>query len=229
MAISGGTNGGWVRADGADFDLPGVLYMRLTDVDGHRRVTELYLDGRGSPIPGQALRLLPLPALEGWLAAWLERVDPAKSTIGPDLSRLATAYASVGGGYAGRHCEHCGGPLKYRQARGGQERAFVDWIGLSFYAQVEDSGIPQAASYRERSEALELEPLTLSAPPDGRLTDAFLSDVTRAYRAAVARGLPPAVTLAELAGVEQRTAQSWFYKARKRGIMPPATSQGRIV
>lgn len=68
---------------------------------------------------------------------------------------------------------------------------------------------------------------TLSAPQDG-LTDAFLSDVGKAYHVAVKRRLPPATELARQAGVSVRTAQSWIYKARKRGLMPPASHRGRI-
>lgn len=61
------------------------------------------------------------------------------------------------------------------------------------------------------------------------LTDALLSDVGRVYAWAVANRMPPAKAIAEQAGVSQRTAQAWIYKARNRKLMPPARSKGRIV
>lgn len=60
--------GGWVTLDASDEGIPGLLYLRLTDVDGRLRVTELYVDGRGAPIQQGALRYFPLGELEDWLA-----------------------------------------------------------------------------------------------------------------------------------------------------------------
>lgn len=82
-------------------------------------------------------------------------------------------------------------------------------------------------SDRESTPSVEPD-FALAAPQDG-LTDSFLADVGKAYRVAVQRRTPPATELARQAGVSVRTAQSWIYKARKRGLMPPATHRGRIV
>lgn len=229
MELSGG-NGGWVRTNGEDLNLPGVVYMRATEVDGHLRVTELYVDGRGAPIAGQSLRTFPLSGLEAWISEWR---SPSRHLVaGPDLSRLATSFASSFGTYHGRHCEACKAPLQGRTPRD-PERALVDWVALSWYAQyshLDGYGIPQSRKPNEKHRADRAAgELVLSAPPDGRLTDAFLSDVARAYSVAIARRLPPAKTLAELAGVAPRTVQSWFYKARKRGLMMAADKRGRVV
>jgi hypothetical protein len=62
-----------------------------------------------------------------------------------------------------------------------------------------------------------------------RLTDTFLTDVARAYDAAIKNGLAPAVTLADMVGVDKKTVQSWIYKARQRRLMDPPRSKGRIV
>lgn len=63
------------------------------------------------------------------------------------------------------------------------------------------------------------------SPPDG-LTDEFLRDVARAYAAALQRGERPNVALAAQTEVPLKTAQSWVYTARQRGIMPRG-SRGR--
>jgi hypothetical protein len=59
--------------------------------------------------------------------------------------------------------------------------------------------------------------------PDGRVTDDFLRELTRAYSAALQRGdRRPAVKLAEQAGVSVHAVRKWVLTARRRGIMPPA-------
>lgn len=200
-------NGGWCLVEG-DLGLPGRLYVRVSDVDGHLRVTELYIDGRGSPINAAALRKLPLSYLEQWIG----HSNPARarlSVAGPDLSRLASYFATTFG-----KAQH--------------------WVADSWRAQYDNSDVRQAPMgdgkrTRGRSEEPESGELLLSAPEDGRLSDAFLSDVVRAYNEAVARRLPPAITLGNLADVSPRTVHRWVYTARKRGVMPPATRKGRIV
>jgi hypothetical protein len=72
-------------------------------------------------------------------------------------------------------------------------------------------------------------------PSRGRLDDAFMRQLARAYTAAVARGESPNVTIAHDIGYPigpgengkpvqhgVRTVQSWVYQARKRGYLPPA-------
>jgi hypothetical protein len=220
MRITDGYDG-WTQISGEGLNLPGTVYVRMTPVDGQRRVTEVYFDGRGEPIGGEAMRRFPLQRIETFLARW--KGDRGYRFRGPDLSRLARSYATQWvSAFTGRRCGTCSGPLE-----NGLETALTDWIALSWYAQYEDSGIEQAPLQDQGRRKLEPTPV-LSAPAEG-LTDAFLTDVARAYSAAVGQGQPPALTLAKLAGVKPKTVHSWVYKARQRGLMDPATRKGRIV
>lgn len=213
-------NGGWYLAQGSDLGLPGRLYFRLHEVDGSLRLTELYLDGRGAPVTAGPLRRLPIAVLERGATAMADGSDLSRAKLtspGPDLSRLAAYFSTTFG-----KAKH--------------------WVADSMRAQQRGSGIPQVPypheAGRKRPLTLErrLDPPPaddekprLGAPEDGRLTDEFLRDVARAYDAAVARREPPANALAALAGVSPRTVHRWVYTARKRGLMAPATSRGRIV
>lgn len=58
-------------------------------------------------------------------------------------------------------------------------------------------------------------------PPDGRLTDAYLQKVVKAYHSAVDYDLAPAPAIAQDSGAAVRTVRSWIHKARQRGLMPP--------
>ena len=61
------------------------------------------------------------------------------------------------------------------------------------------------------------------------LTDEFFRDVYRAYLHALRTNTSPAKHIAaEAGGVEQKTAESWIYKARKKGVMPPPPRKGRL-
>lgn len=197
-------NGGWYRIDGGH-GLPGRVYFRLQDVDGQPRMTELYVDGRNEPITAGPLRKFPVAMLEQW-AAGMPASDAKRATYGPDLSRLA-AHFSTGFGDKIRH-----------------------WVADSIRAQNPKSGIPQVGMPKESHRDDEEPPaVELSAPDDDGLTDDFLRQVARAYDAAVARRIPPGNALAEVAGVSPRTVHRWVYTARKRGLMPPAASKGRVV
>jgi len=194
-------NGGWYRVDGG-LGLPGRVYFRVQEVEGHLRMTELYLDGRGTPLSARALREFPVQGLEHWAASMRERVDLLHA-IGPDLSRLA-AYFSASFGKA----QH--------------------WVADSFRAQY-DPGVRQARMPRETfDEESDLPEVAIELPADGRLSDQFLSEVARAYELAVKRREAPAKAIARAADVSPRTVHRWVYTARKRGLMEPATSRGRI-
>lgn len=246
-------SGGWAELHGDDLALPGRVYARFTRVGERFRVSELYIDGQGEPIQAGALRQFPIGMIEDWLSRedWLAATE---GSVGIDLSRLATSFAEsrhgASAGYKGRVCECCGAPLRgserwrdaraklaSQQGREFREQPITDWVELSMLAQLtthyEQAGlppVPQAAdpSPRRRSTA-EPEPIQLAYPVDG-LTDAFLSDVARAYRAAVGQGrTDPAVAIAEAMGETSnvRTVHSWIYKARKQGFLPPARKDRR--
>lgn len=167
-------------------------------------MTELYIDGRGSPLSARALREFPVQGLEHWAASMRERVDRL-NVAGPDLSRLAAYFATRFG-----KAQH--------------------WVADSWRAQYDDSGVRQAPMPRENfNDESDLPEVSIDVPEDGRLSDQFLSDVARAYAIAVARREAPANAIASAAGVSPRTVHRWVYTARKRGLMDPATSRGRIV
>lgn len=169
--------------DASEEGVPGLLYLRLTEVDGHLRVTELYVDGRGAPIQQGALRYFPLGQLEDWLAD-------------------------------GENGEAIRRSLLYSQIDLTPEARETRWKNR---LRLGEAGVPPAETFE------------LAGRPDS-LTDAFLGDVARAFRSAVARHLPPAVEIARQAGdgTSLRTAQGWIYKARKRGLLGPAKHRGRI-
>ena len=60
----------------------------------------------------------------------------------------------------------------------------------------------------------------LARPSTHQLDDGFYERVATAYRDAVARGLPPAKTLAEDADTPPSTVNRWIGQARKRGHLP---------
>jgi hypothetical protein len=219
-------NGGWVEVEDPQSGLPGRVYLRLAEVDGVDRVVELYIDGQGQPIRPGPLRRLPLAWLEEWLASWTSR--GRRAVAGPDLARLASYFGTSWSlPRPDNYCKSCAAPVRWTSGK-----AITNWVELSWLAQnaaVHGLHLEQVPlGPRGRIEEQELPELVLEMN-DGRLTDAFLSDVAKAYDAAVARRLPPALAIADLVGVEQKTVQSWFAKARKRGLMAPAKSRGRIV
>jgi hypothetical protein len=74
---------------------------------------------------------------------------------------------------------------------------------------------------REAQEARDTD-FRLTRGPDGwRLTDDFLRDVARAYRAAVARGEWPNASIAQQVKAEPRTVEGWVRRARAAKYLPP--------
>jgi hypothetical protein len=150
--------------------------------------------------PLQSVARFPLGGLEQLASqASRERMQVA----GPDLSRLAAYFAATFG--KARH-----------------------WVADSWRAQYADSGVPQAPMPKPRRQAEAEAEIRLAAPEEG-LTETFLRDLAMAYEQAVQQRRPPASAIAEATGYPRRTVESWIYKARKRGIMPPAARKGRVV
>ncbi len=198
---------GWVQV--TDEGLPGPLYLRFTEQpSGRLTVTELYLDGRGTPIRAETLRTLRLADLEAFITGDAHILRAWIDNAGPDLSRLASHFAANW----------------LRQPKLPEEQ--LNWIADSFLAQYEDTGVPQASRARERRGDQQPPVPPLAAPTEG-LTDDFLRHVGAAYRAAVMRGERPGPTLSRQAQVPVKTVHRWVYLARQRGIMPPG-QQGRV-
>jgi hypothetical protein len=211
-------NAGWVGVDG--LGLPGPLYVRVRqDGTGRLRVRELYLDASANedaPITSNDLRQLPLSRVEALINAYSDAVLGRAHFVGPDLSTLATYYATSFANYE-------------RQIK---ER---NWAVLNFADQLDPQVVdrlpefervqPKTREWRDvRSADLDFR-LPSSGPTNG-LTDEFLQDIARAYAAAVARGERPNVAMARQTGYPLKSVQRWVYTARQRGIMPRG-SRGR--
>lgn len=163
----------------------GVVYVKVSLVDGTWRVTEIYVDGGDRPIDFKVLRSFPFSALEQEASDTASRSDRLSIGFpkpGPDLRGLLAHLAP----------------------------ASASWIG-------EPAQLPPR------------EPLTLTYDPAEGLTDRFLTEVAKVYGWAIRQRKPPATEMARQVGVSVRTAQSWISKARKRGLLPPATRKGRTV
>jgi hypothetical protein len=231
-------NGGWVRVDG--IGLPGPVYVRFTfDAEGRPRASEIYVDGDGDTLSTSVLRQLRLDLLEAAILDYQQHLEVSSRIPGPDLRRLAAHFGTSWGPsvYDGRHCDMCGGPVKggaWRLAEGRIE-ATQNWVAESFHAQRADEMFQMPARIRQvpmpnepkpPDEASEEFP-ALEPPAGRRMTDDFLREVARAYRLAARKGVPPAPSIAENAGVTDRAVHKWIYTARKRGIMPPG-KRGRV-
>lgn len=104
------------------------------------------------------------------------------------------------------------------------------WVRDSFLAQEPGAAKIQRSPLEEagRPTASEDVPRLDGAP--GRLSEDFLQQVADAYKVAVKLGLSPAKAIAERCDppAQPRTVQAWVYQARKRGILAPAPTRGRI-
>ncbi len=183
------------------FEHPGLgtVRARFTEIDQHWRLTELYIDGNDLPIQTGALRRLSLGELEAFIEQF-----PYRRLL-PGLQADVVADGEPAHRVVDLRRQFTEDDAQARRLKLRMRKRFGD--------HADDPLGPQP---------------TLAAPVDG-LTDAFLGDVARSYGWAVAHGRPPAKELARQAGVSQRTVQAWVYKARKRGLMAPAKTRGRIV
>jgi hypothetical protein len=216
MRISVG-NGCWVAID--DLGLPGPLYVRFggTDDTGRLRVTEFYLDAsqnRETPIEAGDLRELPLSGIEAVVNAELAEVVRKRADHpAPDLGTLASYFVTTFGNLPREVDNH-------------------NWVATSFAAQYNravwvGAGFAPVPRVRrkERSTSIrevDAEYRIQEGPVDG-LTDDFLSQVARAYAAALARGERPNRTIAQQLNYPLKSVQRWVYTARLRGIMPRGT------
>jgi hypothetical protein len=228
-----------VQVDG--IGLPGPLYARFTfDPAGRARASEIYIDGDDQPLSGAVLRQVRLDLIEAAVLEDGARLRERSRTPGPDLRRLAAHFATSWGSvtYDGRRCDRCGGPVKggaWRHREGRME-AMQNWVAESSLAQLPDDAFPQPPARikqvpmpsKPKPPPEDAEEYPAIEPPAGSpMTDDFLRDVARAYAIAARKGVPPAPSIAKVAGVTDRAVHKWIYTARKRGIMPPGT-RGRV-
>lgn len=213
-------HGGWVCIHGLDTKpheiwLPGVLYVRVREAERRMRICELYLDASDGPnaITAGDLRNLPLADIEAFINEHADHVRKWMDTPAPDLSTLATHYATT-----------------FDYPRGVEER---NWVAISFASQfdqkvldAEGLAAPRVRKSRHRVKGVMASDRDFRLPPlydagaNVALTDSFLDDVARAYRAALARGEKPNVALAEQTGYPLGSVRRWVYTARQRGRMP---------
>jgi hypothetical protein len=232
-------HGGWCRIDKDpenenDPDLPGPMYVRLSNVGGNVVITEMYIDGRGERVKPGVLRKLNTSEIEQWLSSAYPRKQ--LGVPGPDLSRLAETYSTTWGPamYAGAHCENCDGPVMGHHGPDGRPRAVTDWLALSWLAQIPETGIKQPrrrARSHDRAAIPHSEMPRLEEPTRRRIPDEWLLTLRSAYEWCVANGKSPAKTIAAHLGMDdeagQRKVQNWIALARKRGLMPRPPRPGR--
>jgi hypothetical protein len=194
-------NGGWVRVTSDTFG--GWLYLRIRLDQGRPVPAELYYDGRAGEVAAKLLRELPLANIVAFACDGdMDKLDRSLRRPGADLSLLASHFKTD----FGRGTRH--------------------WVADSMRAQIGGSDVPQAKEGSAPPPLVELEPPAPLRAPEYGLTDAFLRSVAENYAWAVRRRRRPAPTLAEMAGVSDRTVHGWVSKARQRGIMPPAKPGG---
>lgn len=225
-------HGGWIAADG--IDLPGPLYVRLRETGGRWRIHELYLDASDSaaPIDGRDLRELPLVRIEAFVN--LPDVAPVLAALAgvpsPDLSTLASYFSTSFGNYERqiRDGDWVVASFASQRIPEGTDRAVLEGKGLHTdedAAEAEARGGVRVQRVKHSSKKWDVREtdreFRLTSGPTGGLTVEFLSDVARAYAAAVARGEQPNKAIAKQTGYELKTAQRWVYTARLRGLMPP--------
>lgn len=207
-------NAGWVAFD--DIDLPGPLYLRFRDDGGRLRVAELYLAAETGGLASQDVSDLSLNAAEALVNEYADLVRSRMNLPGPQLDVLASHWATTFG------------DIERQIAEG-------HWVASSIASQFLPRGRVRGKSekgtplYRVRHAArskgwvvreTDVDFRLKSGPARG-LTDDFLTDVKRAYAAAVARGERPNKAIAEQTGYQPKTVQRWVYTARQRRIMPP--------
>lgn len=206
--------GGWLRVDNA---APGDLYVRVSaDEAGRLRIRELYLDA-DAPLTGDVLRGLPMHEIEG--LANLSADDIARDMDLPGGDRMRVLASRLGAQY-GR-----------RRGQTWAQRALEDWVCASWLASFdagvrEQWGVPDMRPPGKRKRApgrSDESGYRLTAGPTGRTLDHdFLTNLARAYGAALARGERPNVAIARDSGYPRRTVESWVLRARQRGYLPPA-------
>ncbi len=194
-------NGGWARFSddgGGSVGVPGYVYVRATaDERGRLRIVELYVDARGEPLERRHLANFPLHELEASVNAHADAFAVRMQLLAVDLSRAAS-YFSTSFARPGSH-----------------------WVADMLWSQVKDSGVKKPPFGPDPSPEQEPPPRPPLGAPES-LDETFFTALAEAYRDVVSRREPPAPTLAQEAGVSERTIHRWVYEARKRGYLPPA-------
>lgn len=234
MRISIG-NGGWVAVD--DLGLPGPLYVRMREQGGRLRVAEFYLDASQSEeaIDARDLRELPFTQLEAFINMVVDSGSARLGTLAPDLSTLAT-YFATGFGQVGRQIAAgnwvVASFVAQRLAHDGVRQAVVrgnEYLSGKDAERAldEDPSLPRVQNVKRAGRPTDWHGLRenerdfyLTSGPSEGLTDEFLHELAKAYRAAVARGERPNVAIQEQTGYPLKTVQRWVYTARQRGVMP---------
>lgn len=189
-------NAGWVRWE--TDDLPNGVLVRFDSVDGRLDPAEIYL--HNDRLDARTLREIPLGEITRWVNApdVCQHVLARMELPGPDLSTLASFYATSFGSRAPDH-----------------------WVRRSFEAQVRDSGEPIAPPARRYGLAVERRSATslhrLRVPTSRPYPDEFYARIATAHSEGATRN-----DIAQATGVPPTTVDRWVKEARRRGLLAPS-------
>lgn len=199
-------NAGWVRLQPRrKADRDGFVLVRFAEgVAGRLVLSEVYMEGAATRT-GTPLRWERLETVANHpdIAPTIR----ARLTLaGPDLRRLASHYGSTFG-----HAD--------------------DWVAASMYAQLPESGIPQAPAAKEPPpvNAPVSHSAVLSIPEGRKYGPDFYADVARVYKDLAAEGRRSiAPVIAETNGVTPEAVRSWFNTCRELGFLPKNPGRGKV-
>jgi hypothetical protein len=199
-------NGGWLEVWFSE--LAGPIHVRMRDIDGRLRPTELYIGPDSAPLDSTSLRKINLGALEaavngGRLGADLRLKMKAPA---PDLERAASYFDSTLN------------PAKVNH-----------WAAQMLFAQVPGSGVRQAQPNKSERVLHVHDPVDahLAVPKRRPYGDDFYRDVAALYEELVAAGEAYGPAIADANAVMLTQVHRWVREARRRGFLPEGT-RGKV-
>lgn len=205
---------GWLRLREQSGDGPSVfLRYQLAGPAKQERLelqSVVMQGGANEALSGRVWRRIPLSQIEETLTAWLVHMPFHAPTeaVARNAAQARETFMS------------------------GSDLAEVESPSLDFldeyFDQTEDLAtmffkpIPSESLVSDGTGDLPAGRIPQIKPPQGRLTDEFLTDVAEAYRWFTDAKKAPAPAISELTKVPVRTVHRWIYEARKRDILPPA-------
>lgn len=205
---------GWLRLREQSGNGPSVfLHYQLTGPERQERLelqSVVMRSGEAEPLSGRLWRRIPLSQIEEALTTWLVQMPFNAPTESVALNAMQARESFI----EGSDLSNVEAPTL-----DGLDQYFDDTEDI---ATVFFNPIPSGSLVSDGTEGVPPGKIPQITPPEGRITDDFLSDVAEAYRWFTEAKKPPAPAISEMSGAPVRTVHRWIYEARKRGILPPA-------